>query len=77
VYAHPDKGEAMLGSDIVDDAQAELDRCRRVAGSEHQRIPDGLDLVGLMFGQQSAHGHAEPTDQVGGLLVPRGPRSRR
>jgi hypothetical protein len=41
----------MLGAHVVDDAQAELDRRRGVAGSEHQRIPDGLDLLGLMFGQ--------------------------
>jgi hypothetical protein len=44
----------------------------RVAGPQHQRITDGLDLLGLMFGQQSAHGHTEPADQVGGLLVPVG-----
>jgi hypothetical protein len=43
-----------------------------VAGPQHQRVPDGLDLMGLMGGQQLAHGHTEPADQVGGLLVPVG-----
>ena len=45
---------------------------RTVAGPQHQRIPDGLDLLGLMGGQQPPHGPTEPTDQIGGLLVPVG-----
>jgi hypothetical protein len=62
----------VLGAHIKHDAEPEPDRRRRVAGPEHQRIPDGLDLVGVMGGQQPPHGHTEPADQVGGLLVPMG-----
>jgi hypothetical protein len=70
VHAHPHQGEAVLGANVVHDAQPKPDRRCRVAGPEHQRIPDRLDLLGLMGGQQPAHGHTEPADQVGGLLVP-------
>ena len=62
----------MLGAHVVDDAQPEPDRRRRVAGPQHQRVADGLDLLRLMGGQQLAHGHTEPADKVGGLLVPVG-----
>jgi hypothetical protein len=41
----------MLGAHIMDDAQPKPDRRRRVAGPHHHRIPDGLDLLGLMGGQ--------------------------
>jgi hypothetical protein len=59
----------MLGAHVMHDAQAEPDRRGRVGGPEHQRIPDGLDLLGLMLGQQLAYGHTEPTHKVGRLLV--------
>jgi hypothetical protein len=70
VHAHPHQGKAVLGAHVVDNVQPELDRRGWVAGSEHQRIPDGLDLLGLVGSQHLAHGGAEPADQVGGLLVP-------
>jgi hypothetical protein len=72
VHAHPHQGEAVLGADLVHDTQGQPDRGRRVAGPEHQRIPDGLDLLGLVLGEQLAHSRREPADQVGGVLVPVG-----
>jgi hypothetical protein len=60
----------VLGAHVVHDAQPEPDRRHRVAGPQHERITDRLELLGLMGGQQLAHGHTEPADKVGGLLVP-------
>jgi hypothetical protein len=72
VHAHPHQREAVAGAHVVHDAQPEPDRRRTVAGPQHQRIPDGLDLLGVMLGEQLAHGRTEPADKVGGLLVPVG-----
>jgi hypothetical protein len=62
----------MLGAHVVHNAQPQPDRRPRSAGPEHQRIPDGLDLLGLMGGQQPTHGHTEPADKIGRLLIPMG-----
>jgi hypothetical protein len=62
VHAHPHQREAVPGAHVVHDAQSEPDRRGRIGGPQHQRIPDGLDLVGLMGGQQLAHGHTESGD---------------
>jgi hypothetical protein len=71
VHAHPHQREAVPGAHVVHDAQPEPDRRRGVAGPR-QRIADGLDLMGVMGGQELAHGHTEPVDKVDGLLVPMG-----
>jgi hypothetical protein len=63
------RGKPCWAPHVLHDAQTEPDRRRRVTGPEHQRIPDGLDLLGLMGGQQLAHGPTEPADKVGGLLI--------
>lgn len=70
--AHSHQWESVPGAHVVDDAQPEPDRRRSIGGPQHQRIPDGLDLLGLVAGQQLAHGHTEPGNQVGGPLVPVG-----
>jgi hypothetical protein len=62
VHAYSHQWEAVPGADVVHNAQPEPDRRRTVAGPQHQRIPDGLDLLGLMGGQQLAHGHTESAD---------------
>jgi hypothetical protein len=72
VHAYSHQGKAVPGTHVVHDAQPEPDRRRRIGSPQHQRIPDGLDLLGLVLGQQLAHGHTEPADKVGGLLVPVG-----
>lgn len=69
MQSDPDAGEAMPGSDLLDDPQRQADRVGHRIATDHHRVTERLYLLSSVPSQQRACRLEEAGDDVGVLIA--------